>query len=363
MLALDNFTIEIDIAHSNEENYIFLQGKETFIVQLKCDIKKHIFYSNVRYCGQASAAKQFSYRVRFSGGKSRYACKVQPVQAGEIGPIITETATTTNIMDIRENLNYPVCVTISVDIFVKKKEKEVAVATSTAVKNPILRVLECPVCLEYMTPPIIQCCVGHSFCQSCRNAITNCPTCRGEINDARNYPLEEIAQMVEYPCKYSKYGCTFTTTSNNIKQHQASCKNGPYKCFVENCTWENKYTMLVEHLKEVHKENILETSTVTYILDRSSDAEVYNYIVILNQNVFQIEFIKSEDQFSWTVRVIDDNHDANFLFILDFDAHPEERLYAQTKNHESAIVFDSVLLEKFIEDDILTYKLQITERG
>ena len=40
---------------------------------------------------------------------------------------------------------------------------------------------ECPVCFDYALPPIMQCQSGHIVCQSCRQKLATCPTCRGPL--------------------------------------------------------------------------------------------------------------------------------------------------------------------------------------
>ena len=40
---------------------------------------------------------------------------------------------------------------------------------------------ECPVCFDYVLPPIIQCQSGHLVCANCRPKLNCCPTCRGPL--------------------------------------------------------------------------------------------------------------------------------------------------------------------------------------
>ena len=42
---------------------------------------------------------------------------------------------------------------------------------------------ECPVCFDYVLPPIIQCSAGHLVCSNCRPKLTCCPTCRGPLGN------------------------------------------------------------------------------------------------------------------------------------------------------------------------------------
>lgn len=40
---------------------------------------------------------------------------------------------------------------------------------------------ECPVCFDYVLPPILQCQSGHLVCSNCRPKLSCCPTCRGPL--------------------------------------------------------------------------------------------------------------------------------------------------------------------------------------
>ena len=58
----------------------------------------------------------------------------------------------------------------------------VAASPSGAGSNSELAALfECPVCYDYVLPPILQCQSGHLVCSSCRSKLTLCPTCRGTL--------------------------------------------------------------------------------------------------------------------------------------------------------------------------------------
>lgn len=52
---------------------------------------------------------------------------------------------------------------------------------------------ECPVCFDYVLPPILQCQSGHLVCSSCRSKLTCCPTCRGSLGNIRNLAMEKVS--------------------------------------------------------------------------------------------------------------------------------------------------------------------------
>jgi len=58
---------------------------------------------------------------------------------------------------------------------------------------------ECPVCFDYVLPPILQCHAGHLVCSSCRPKLTSCPTCRGPLGgNIRNLAMEKVASTVMF---------------------------------------------------------------------------------------------------------------------------------------------------------------------
>lgn len=53
--------------------------------------------------------------------------------------------------------------------------------TSSSNNTDLASLFECPVCFDYVLPPIIQCQSGHLVCANCRPKLTCCPTCRGPL--------------------------------------------------------------------------------------------------------------------------------------------------------------------------------------
>lgn len=61
---------------------------------------------------------------------------------------------------------------------------------------------ECPVCFDYVLPPILQCQSGHLVCNQCRQKLSCCPTCRGPLSPSiRNLAMEKVASTLPFPCK------------------------------------------------------------------------------------------------------------------------------------------------------------------
>ena len=58
----------------------------------------------------------------------------------------------------------------------------------------VLTLLECPVCLDHITPPVKQCVKGHLVCNECFPRLPHCPTCRSAMNQERNLAVEQIGK-------------------------------------------------------------------------------------------------------------------------------------------------------------------------
>jgi len=127
-----------------------------------------------------------------------------------------------------------------------------------SVQQILLSELECPVCMEYMKPPITLCVNGHNICNTCKQKIPHCPTCEQQFLNTRNVALEKVAIELNYPCVYRKYGCSETYKLDFIGKHQDRCQYIPQPCPVNKlnlgtCTWTGISSSIMSHLNHKHK--------------------------------------------------------------------------------------------------------------
>ena len=126
---------------------------------------------------------------------------------------------------------------------------------SSALDEALLKDLECPVCMEYMVPPIEMCTNGHNICSKCKNGVKCCPTCRARFSVTRNLVLENIARRQKYPCVNRQSGCLELFSIEHIAEHHAGCVYGKIKCprpFTNACSWIGLKSDVKEHVKSVH---------------------------------------------------------------------------------------------------------------
>ncbi|XP_037028688.1 uncharacterized protein LOC119068928 [Bradysia coprophila] len=62
----------------------------------------------------------------------------------------------------------------------------------SASMQTILAALECPICLDTIPPPVIQCMNGHLICLKCRIRADKCPICRQRYTTGRSLIAEQV---------------------------------------------------------------------------------------------------------------------------------------------------------------------------
>ncbi|XP_010184477.1 PREDICTED: E3 ubiquitin-protein ligase SIAH2, partial [Mesitornis unicolor] len=122
--------------------------------------------------------------------------------------------------------------------------------------HELTSLFECPVCFDYVLPPILQCQAGHLVCNPCRQKLSLCPTCRGSLTPSiRNLAMEKVASAVLFPCKYATTGCSLTLHHTEKPEHEDVCEYRPYSCPCPgaSCKWQGSLEAVMSHLMHAHK--------------------------------------------------------------------------------------------------------------
>ncbi|CAJ1978063.1 unnamed protein product [Sphenostylis stenocarpa] len=154
-----------------------------------------------------------------------------------------------------------------------------ALKPNGTVSSSVRELLECPVCLNAMYPPIHQCSNGHTICSGCKPRVHNrCPTCRHELGNIRCLALEKVAASLELPCKYQGFGCIGIYPYYSKLKHESQCAYRPYNCPYagSECSIMGDIPYLVAHLKDDHKVDMHNGSTFNHRYVKSNPQEVEN---------------------------------------------------------------------------------------
>jgi len=82
--------------------------------------------------------------------------------------------------------------------------------------------LECPICLEMLVTPVVNCTLGHIICSLCRPKVDKCGLCGSRfMNGSRNYPIETILGMMEVSCRHT--GCPLVMKADKLNEHLSVC--------------------------------------------------------------------------------------------------------------------------------------------
>ena len=179
---------------------------------------------------------------------------------------------------------------------------------------------KCPVCYEYIHPPIPQCIEGHNMCSDCDVRLSSCPLCRSQKSSVGCILLEKVYECLFSTCK--NRGCYETLPKNVLPEHQRTCLFRKVCCDL--CKWKGVVTELRYHFYTDHPEeevlNALHPRSRTffqqdehqYIFIRELDVErgivkhyveslyeekaIEDYVVLLvNKNRVVLDTIKCED--------------------------------------------------------------------
>ncbi len=59
--------------------------------------------------------------------------------------------------------------------------------------DALIKNFDCPVCHDWVTPPIVQCRKGHIVCGPCKSkGLKACPICKQRFSDVNNWMMEQV---------------------------------------------------------------------------------------------------------------------------------------------------------------------------
>lgn len=121
-------------------------------------------------------------------------------------------------------------------------------------EDSMLSLYECPVCMDSVVPPILQCRNGHLLCSSCRKNVLRCAVCRDGLVDVRNLSLEKLAHKVKFPCKFKTVGCTAVLSAPGKHPHEYRCPFRTIECPFPSgqCPWSGSTNEVKDHLINNH---------------------------------------------------------------------------------------------------------------
>lgn len=246
---------------------------------------------------------------------------------------------------------------------------------SDGLGEDLLGALECPVCMEYMVPPISLCESGHSICEQCRPQLPECPTCRKPfLSTTRNIALESIADGLDYPCRNE--GCFEIYPLQIITQHEAVCPHRPYQCPLSHgshCVWKGPLSIMRKHVMEVHGRYVRVGAESTSVLNDVSSTPGYSLVILAFDQVFLQKSRLHGGKFYSTVQYIGPKEEAakyRYEFKLSTGSEHQKLIvghlvHSNTEDLQrvsragNCVRLDHDVIKRFMYEDKLPYKLRL----
>ncbi|XP_019481921.1 PREDICTED: E3 ubiquitin-protein ligase SIAH1-like [Hipposideros armiger] len=257
-----------------------------------------------------------------------------------------------------------------------------ALTGTTAANSDLASLFECPVCFDYVLPPILQCHSGHFVCSNCRPKLTCCPTCRGPLGFIPNLAMEKVANSVLFPCKYASCGCGITLPHTEKADHEELCEFRPYSCPCPgaHCKWQGSLDAVMPHLMHEHESvTKLQGEDIVFLAtDINLPAAVY---WVMMQSCFGVHFMlvlekqekyEGHQKFFAIVQLIGTRKQAeNFAYRLELHGNRRRLTWEATPPsiHEGiataiinrdCLVFDTSIAQLFEENGNLGINVTIS---
>lgn len=233
--------------------------------------------------------------------------------------------------------------------------------------------LECPICTNYMSPPIRQCATGHSICEDCRRRLPKCALCQGPFTESRNISLEGLAIKLRYPCINKNSGCNSKLAYNEREIHESQCSFKGYKCAMDGCFWSGKLEDISQHWAS--KQMPYKPYGENNVCQIKMSSEFYNVNIIEAQNkLFWFKCKITKKKLYWAVQYIGKTTEAEkYWYEIDIfkSDRPKNKIllsrYCHPVDMDNSILFENLcisvptsMIQSFLkENQILAYNMRV----
>ncbi|XP_072391153.1 E3 ubiquitin-protein ligase sina-like [Diabrotica undecimpunctata] len=368
------FFLETSLSDTNMVKLLVMK-QHTFILRMQTNLRKNKLFYIICSVHDDDYSSFCEYSVKHKGGSENYIkTKSKIVSSYHIYNEFDESIAMEIDLDALKQISH-ISDTIT-NIFKIKLEE----SSGETIDDKILHFFECPVCKNFMKPPIFQCSSGHSICNMCRPRLEKCPTCRSAFGNTRNYSLEGLTAGVQYPCVYHDSGCLEIGSANHIVKHESECSFKPYSCPFPTCTSNGNHEVIVQHLINFHFDSVIYCGSTSYTDSfRLDQNNCYNKIfdrkcIITCNHIFRItcrrvaehclmaaEIVGSKNDlktFVYEVSIIDMRRPEKKLIRTDYclNEMPEDELF------KKCIMFPNSVLSSYSNHGMVTFNVAIKEK-
>uniref|UniRef100_A0A0E0JDJ1 RING-type E3 ubiquitin transferase n=1 Tax=Oryza punctata TaxID=4537 RepID=A0A0E0JDJ1_ORYPU len=121
----------------------------------------------------------------------------------------------------------------------------------------VTQVLDCPICSKPLSPPVLQCSLGHFVCSTCHGKLpgSKCHSCSRNSFE-RSHGMKRVLDSIMVPCSYDEHGCADKVTYRRREKHEKACPATPCFCPDSGCGagFAGSPLALLDHIKASHKQ-------------------------------------------------------------------------------------------------------------
>jgi hypothetical protein len=123
--------------------------------------------------------------------------------------------------------------------------------------------MQCPLCKDRITAPIIFCEKRHNVFFTCRESLDECPNCSQQFSGIRNINLEKISSWSNFSCPHLEKGCSVMDLVGLMADYLANWVYKKATCPLNKtmlivCPWEGLLKDVVFHCKESYRNHFAE---------------------------------------------------------------------------------------------------------
>lgn len=386
----DENEFQINLTNCNEINYLSKFNNQIFLLHVNATLIEEKLYIGLRTLSNLLIPSEYLYDLDIYADNMTDDFNYKNLKLNRNYSILSREQLLPSILckitikQFSENENLKEDEALSSENIVETEDELSVFKEETNIVDNHMQILkynkelfnnfECPICFQFMTPPIRQCVAGHSLCNNCTTRIVKCPICRADIGSARNFTLEAMISEYIKPCVNQEYGCNFIASILNIEKHEIDCDIGPTTCplkeYVE-CNWKSKSELLLHHLNDNHNSNLLE-SDIARIRYNGNNYE--NCLIVQKFNkIFQICYKFEKEIFYLTTQVMENCED-DYIYTLCFknveenidDTYYKGNCIANTLKcdlfqEKKFIRISLFMIRPYMKDDVISFKYSLNK--
>ena len=149
--------------------------------------------------------------------------------------------------------------------------------------------VQCNICLEVPEEsPIYQCENGHIICTSCRQQLTDCPSCRVKLGRTRSLVTEQLLDQCSRCCEFEKYGCKSKVHDLNWEAHKDVCYYKPTSCMELDCDAIIPINAFADHMRVAHEVQTSSNFTISCDAQFNMNSDFNNNDIQVRTNQFSV---------------------------------------------------------------------------